>query len=75
MRKPCSLFPGGYANRPLTIAKQSKVSVTRDKSETYYSVKPDFSETRLRRDQIFFWRRNSAESNSDHEMDSSFELV
>ena len=35
-----------------TFPKQRNVSVTRDRFETYYSVKPVFSETRLRRDQI-----------------------
>ena len=51
MRKPPSVYPGGFGNRPLKIAKQHNVSVTRDNFETYYSVKPVFSETRLRRDE------------------------
>ena len=50
MRKPCSIPPGGFDNRPLKIAEQHNVSVTRDNFETYYSVKPVISETRLRRD-------------------------
>ena len=50
MRKPCSDNPDEFDKMSLTFAKQRKVSVTRDKFETYYSVKPVFSETRLRRD-------------------------
>ena len=50
MRKPCSDNPGGFGNLSLTFPKEHSVSVTRDKFETYYSVKPVFSEMRLRRD-------------------------
>ena len=52
MRKPPSICPGGFNNHPLKIAKQHSVDVSRDKFETYYSVKPVFSETRLRRDDL-----------------------
>ena len=50
MGKPPSICPGGFDNIPLKIAKQHNISVTRDNFETYYSVKPVFSETRLRRE-------------------------
>ena len=50
IRKPCSDNPGGFGNLALTFPKQRSVSVTRENFETYYSVKPVFSETRLRRE-------------------------
>ena len=50
MRKPPSICPGGFGIIPLKIAKQHNMSVTRDNFETYYSVKPVISETRLRRE-------------------------